>query len=285
MKGFFQVSGLTKVKIILSLTVLVSFGSFNLFGQDSINYSWESRGVIQIGENDNWSVDAFENVFISDEGIINKYNNQQELLFSQSIRSLGRMTQLLMVNTMKLVHFSEDQQTLCYFDNTLSPMDDCVELSEEDIINASIVCSSNQPNKIWVLDNSNSTLNLLSLDRLNQKQQIKNLRGILDIGNVSQMLESGNRLYLLDKTKGIYVFDMYGSLLEFIKQESIQHFEVVGATLFTLVDNSLIVRAVEKDGEFTINLPVDEVLELKEENKMFYLRTKKNVHKFSLVFN
>lgn len=285
MKGFIQVSGLTKVKIILSLTVLVSFGSFNLFGQDSINYSWESRGVIQIGENDNWSVDAFENVFISDEGIINKYNNQQELLFSQSIRSLGRMTQLLMVNTMKLVHFSEDQQTLCYFDNTLSPMDDCVELSEEDIINASIVCSSNQPNKIWVLDNSNSTLNLLSLDRLNQKQQIKNLRGILDIGNVSQMLESGNRLYLLDKTKGIYVFDMYGSLLEFIKQESIQHFEVVGATLFTLVDNSLIVRAVEKDGEFTINLPVDEVLELKEENKMFYLRTKKNVHKFSLVFN
>ena len=276
---------LIRIKIFLSFVILTFFSFSYCFSQDSIVYSWENKGGIEIGENENWSIDAFENIYISNEGTINKYDNQQQLLFSQSIKSLGRMKQLVLVNTMKLVHFSEDQQTLCYFDNTLSPMDDCIDLSEEKIVNASIVCSSNHPNKIWVLDNLNSTLNLLSLDGLNQKQQIKNLRGILDMGNISQMLESGNRLYLLDKTKGIYIFDMYGSLLEFIQQKSIQHIEVVGATLFTLVDNSLIIRAVDNEDEITINLPVDGVLELKEGNHMFYFRTKNYVHKFNLVFN
>ena len=164
-------------------------------------------------------------------------------------------------------------------------MDDCIDLAEEDIVNASIVCSSDQPNKIWVLDNLNLTLNLLSLDGLNQSQQIRNLKGILDMDNIVQMKESGNRLYLLDKSKGIYIFDMYGSLLEFVEEKSIQHFEVVGSTLFTLIDNSVHIHALDRDEFILVNLPLEDVIELRAENQLVYLRTKSNVHKYSLVFN
>ncbi|HIP32457.1 MAG TPA: hypothetical protein EYG86_06835 [Crocinitomicaceae bacterium] len=272
-----QLRGLTSLFIITFLLTTA-------FAQDSISYSWENKGTINIHENETWALDAFENIYLSNNGTINKFDSEGALMFSQSIKSLGDMKQLVLVNTMKLVHFSEDQQTLCYFDNTLSPMDDCIDLAEENIVNASLVCSSAQPDKIWVLDNLNSTLNLLSLDRTNQSQQIRNLKGILNIGNISQMKESGNRLYLLDQSKGVYIFDMYGSLIEFIEDKSIQYFEVVGSTLFTLMDDVIHIHAVDRDDVILVSLPVGGVLELKAENETLYFRTDKNVHKFKLVF-
>ena len=281
--AFLTSSSLTSVSLTSAFLTSI-FLTFTSLAQDTLSYSWENNGNFSITENETWALDAFENLYISENGIINKYDVDGKLMFSQSIKSLGRMKQLVLVNSMKLVHFSEDQQTLCYFDNTLSPLDDCIDLAEENIINASLVCSSAQPDKIWVLDNFNSTLNLLSLDGLNQSQQIKNLKGILNIENVTQIKESGNRLYLLDPSKGIYVFDMYGSLLEFIEEKSIQHFEVVGSTLFTLVDDMLHIHSVENENKIVVKLPVDEVLEMRAENEQFYFRTKKNVHKFKLVF-
>ena len=264
--------------------VFFVLASLNSYGQDSITYNWTLHYSFPISENENWNVDGFENYYVSENDILHKYNKEGEQTYSLSVKSLGRMKQLFIVNAMKVVHFSEEQQTLCYFDNTLSSMDDCIDLSEEGVVYASLVCSSNQSNKIWVLDNLNSTLNLLSLDRMNQEQEIHNLKGILNMENISQMKESENRLYLLDKSKGIYIFGIYGSLIEFIPQESIQQFEVVGQTLFTLIENKLVIRALEFDESFTANLPVDEVIEIRHQNNMFYLRTKTNVHKFELVF-
>ena len=75
-------------------------------------------------------------------------------------------------------------------------MDDCVELSDEGVINASLVSGSSQPNKIWVLDNLNSTLSLFSLDKLIQEQQISNLKGTLNIENISDIKEHGSRVVI-----------------------------------------------------------------------------------------
>ena len=183
---------------------------------DSISYEWNKKMSYKIGEGEVWSIDGLENFYVSQNSLINKYDSVGVLKFSQSIKSLGRMTQIVPVNTMKLVHFSEEQQTLCYFDNTLSSMSDCIELSDKGIVNAVLVSASNQPNKIWVLDNLNSKLVLLALDNQSQPQEILNLRGVLDIEKISQIVEKNSRLFLLDQEKGAYVFDLYGSLIEFI---------------------------------------------------------------------
>lgn len=254
------------------------------FGQDSLVYNWNSTGELILSDETSWELDAFENVYASNGTLINKYNSEGELQFSQSIKRLGRMSQLVLINTMKLIHFSEEQQTLCYFDNTLSEMDDCVELSDHNVINACMVSSSSQPNKIWVLDNINSTLSLFSLDELIQEQQISNLKGTLNIENISVIKERGSRLYLLDESQGIYVFDLYGSLLDFIPGKSIQQFELVGSTLYTLLDGEMKISAIDSDQEMHVNLPVDGVSELQIENKTFYFRTENAVHKFELVF-
>lgn len=259
--------------------------SWTSLGQDSIAYEWKNKGEFQIAESALWEVDAFENVYASNGNSIKKFDQDANLQFSQSIKRLGRMSQLVLVNTMKLIHFSEEQQTLCYFDNTLSEMDDCVELSDEGVINASLVSGSSQPNKIWVLDNLNSTLSLFSLDKLIQEQQISNLKGTLNIENISDIKEHGSRLYLLDETQGIYVFDLYGSLLDFIPGKSIQQFEVVGSTLYTLMEGELKIRSIDTEEKISVKLPIDKVFDFQIQNGNFFLRAKNTVHKFELVFH
>ena len=254
------------------------------FTQDSLSYSWKEVMSYKVAECETWTVDLLENIYVSDGGMVHKYDSSGVIMFSQSIKSLGNTTHLIPVNTMKIIHFSEEQQTLCYFDNTLSSMNDCIDLTREKIVSAEFVCGSSQPNKVWVIDNLNSTLSLLSLDNLQQRQEVGNLRGILDINNITQIRERYNRLFVLDKSKGIYVFDIYATLIEFIPRKNIQHFDASEGTLFTVSDKTLFVRSLVTGEEFGIHLPIDGVFEMNYRNQFFFLRSKGNVHKYELQF-
>lgn len=275
---------MNKLLSIAFVLLYIGIGFSQNDSADTLEVKWIEKAVFPIEENDHWYIDGLGNRYISSGNTINKYSENDELLFSQSVKSIGQTSDLIMQSTLKLIHFSEEQQTLCYFDNTLSFLDDCLDLSSENIINASLVSASFQPNKIWVLDNVNSTLNLLSLDRLQQKQQVLNLKGILELEEISKMVEKDNRLYLLDRTKGIYVFDIYGSLIEFFEGKSIQQFTVIDKTLFTLQEGGLKIFSLEVDQEYTVKLPIDSVLDIRYINQFFYIRTKSNVHKFDFRF-
>lgn len=252
------------------------------FSQDSIVYSWEKIRSHSVNEDEVWTVDLLENIYISEGEMIHKYDSFGSLKFSQSIKSLGGATCLVPMNAMKLIHFSEEQQTLCYFDNTLSSMNDCVDLSRKNIVSAELVCGSSQPNKIWVLDNLNSTLHLLSLGVVQQNQEVGNLQGVLDVANITQIRERSNTLFVLDKSKGIYVFDLYATLIEFIPGENIQQLDAYDRTLFTVSKNMLSVRLLVTGEEFSVELPIDDVDELCYRNHFFYLRSGGNIHKYRL---
>ncbi|MDX2360508.1 MAG: hypothetical protein QNK23_06860 [Crocinitomicaceae bacterium] len=264
------------------ITLLLALSGHGFSQEDTFAFEWKEKMSYPIGEDEVWSVDVLENFYVSDRGLINKYDSLGTLRFSQSIKSFGRMTQLVPVSTMKLIHFSEEQQTLCYFDNTLTNIDDCIDLSDEDIENATLVCASNQPNKVWILDNLNSRLILLSLKNAEQRQELKNLRGVLNIEEVTQILQRSTRLFLLDPLKGVYVFDMYGTLLEFIPQESIQQLDANEHTLFTLTKDNMRIYSIKSGESTTLKLPIDGVLEFSYQNRCFFFRTATDVHKYEL---
>lgn len=250
---------------------------------DTVLYTWKKRVSYELDSNEVWSVDGIGNVFTSKEGVINKYDTIGGLRFSQSIKSMGNMSQMLPINSMKLVHFSEEQQTLCYLDNTLSPTDDCLELAGRDIVNASMVAASSRPDLFWVFDNLNSKLILMALDNVSQKQQeIENLAGILDIENISQILERDSKLYLVEDHKGVYVFDIYGSLLNHYDQESINRIDARGQTLYMLFEKVLKRTIYETNYQQTIPLPIEGITDFRYSNQYYYFRTSQHVHKFSL---
>ncbi|MBL4862556.1 MAG: hypothetical protein JKY09_06020 [Crocinitomicaceae bacterium] len=255
------------------------------FAQDSLRYTWHEKISYPLDSTEVWAVDVLDNFYFSDKGTIIKYDSAGVFKFSQSIKSLGRMTQMVPINTMKLVHFSEEQQRPCYFDNTLTRIGDCLELIDSDIVDASMISTSNRPDKVWVVDNVNSKLVLLSLEGQSQGQEIDNLKGILSIGSISQIIERNNRLYLLDSEKGIYVFDLYGSLIEFRPVEGVKHIDAYDNSMFLLTGTELKIIFLDINDELSIALPKENIEEFTFSNQMFFFRTSTYVHKFALKFD
>lgn len=255
-----------------------------LFSQDTALFEWVELRTYPLDEEEVWTIDRLENVYVSDKGVINKYDTSGDLKFSQSIKSLGKMEDLIPINAMKLIHFSEEQQTLCYLDNTLTPYDDCIELSDQEVINAKLISSSDRQEMVWVFDDINSTLLLLSTrdNGQSQNQMVANLKGIVGIDSVSQILERSSRLYLLKEGKGVYIFDLYGSLIEYREFDGAKGVDAFFEAIIVLTDSKLFICSLTNDTNKVVPLPQDGISEFKYFNGHFFFRTLGFVHKFRL---
>ena len=254
----------------------------NVSAQDSLGYRWNELQSYPCKPGEVWHLDVLEYYFTSDNGTINKYGIDGNLMFSQSIKSLGQIKDFVSINTSKLIHFSEEQQTLCYFDNTLAKMDDCIDLTDEGLMYVTMISASSQPNKVWAYDSFNSRLLLLSMNRLNQQQEIMNILGTIDIKEISQIKERGNRLFIVDPTKGVYVFDLYGSLIEFVPEIGVIQVDAHEKAMFTLHKYKIKVRFFDSGKSEDVVLPMAYISGFMYRNQHFFFRENETVHKFEL---
>lgn len=200
------------------------------------------------------------------------------------------MTQLIPINSMKLVYFSEEQQTLCYLDNTLTQTDDCLELIDQNIFNAKLIGKSARADMIWVFDNVNSRLVLLPLEHGQQmKQEISNIKGTLNMKEIEQIMENGSWLYILDDAGNFTVLDIYGTLQDFSKMPGLLEFEIQSNIAYWLFRDTLKIRDLRVMevplSELQLDLPLEGVYEFRFINKNFFFRSAKGVHKFTLQIN
>ena len=277
---------LNKLLCILFFLVLIQ----PVFAQDSLSYTWVKRGSYSIEPKDVWAVDELGNLYISQKNALNKYDSTGLLKFSQSIKSFGKMRQLIPINSMKLVYFSEEQQTLCYLDNTLTQTDDCLDLIDQNILNAKLLGKSARADMIWVFDNVNSRLVLLPLEHGQQmKQEISNIKGTLNMKEIEQIMENGSWLYILDDVGNFAVLDIYGSLQDFSKEPGLMEFEIHSNIAYWLFKDTLKIRDLRVMevplSELQLVLPMEDVYEFHFINKNFYFRTAKGVYKFTLQIN
>lgn len=270
------------MKYLLSIAIFCIFTT-TVFSQFPDSLQWEEKGELHIDKDEIWSVDGLENVFITSNNVINKYDSIGELKFSQSIKSLGRLRDLQSINTMKLVTFSEEQQTICLLDNTLTLSEECLDLSNFSIDNASHIAVSGQSDKIWVVDQLNSKLLLLSLGSTDQFQEIKNLKGILNISQIIEIQEANNELFLSDSNGNIYQFDLYGSLVNKYEFKELDGFVVKNENLILLQNNQLIVSNLSGQEINYIKLPIKNVCDVKISGNFFYFRAENKILKYSLT--
>lgn len=266
--------------------LLLTLHSFMQFAQsDSLHQSaWKALHEWEIGDDEIWTTDVLGNVLLTKKNLIQKYDSAGVLKYSQSIRSFGRLQDIQAVNSMKIVAFSEEQQTICLLDNTLTLSENCLELADFNIGNASVFSVSSQPDKIWMLDQLNSRLLLLSLGKTNQFQEISNLKGILDLDHIDQLTEYNNRLYLIDRTKGIYEFDLYGTLLNVISAEGFTNVFFAKENAFLLTIDQLKVINLESLKTTEIPLPVKDVKQFQIIESTFYFRSPNKIYNYLLSF-
>lgn len=281
-------------KTTLLLVMLLLGG--NLLAQDTlihsgdtIIYNWTAKKKFKINASEFWNVDKLENIYVSDGESIKKYDSTGVLKFQQSIKSFGKVTQLAPVNSMKLIYFSQEQQTLCFLDNTLTATEDCIDLVDYNIFNAEWIAISTRPELLWVYDNVNSTLKLISLKFQGKVNlEIVNLQGILGIENIDQIFEAGQYLYVLDREHGVYQLDFYGGLLN--KWESKGELCIAAdqeSHLFRLRKSDVLAQGLlpgASEEQANFKLPVDGVSEFKIVGKHLYFRTSKTVYKYTLHF-
>ena len=237
-----------------------------------------------ISEGANWTVDGLENIIISEKDRLTKYDKNGKMLFEQSAKLFGQYDKVGMVNSLKIYGFSEVQQLVCFYDNSLTMLEKCIDLSEYDLINVSTVERSGQSDKMWAFDQVNSTLHLLSFSGLLQSQAVKNLNGILNAENITQLIEWENKLFVLDHNKGIYVFDLYGTLIRFIEQENIKWIQVFNEYVICLVEEELKMISLRNEKSVVFPLTYKAVQSIFVDDNFIYLRMPETIIKARFLF-
>jgi len=153
-----------------------------------------------------WTIDGQNNLLVVSENNIQKKAINGEQRFNQTFKSLGNIQSILPINAMKILLFSELQQSVAIVDNTLSQQGDIIDLGELGFSNVVFVCASNRPNLIWVFDQFRSSLNLVDFQKSQILQTIQNVE---NTGNsILELKEYQDNLYVLfsDGTMNRYDF-------------------------------------------------------------------------------
>ncbi|MBI1837116.1 MAG: hypothetical protein HYR91_07605 [Flavobacteriia bacterium] len=245
---------------------------------------WELIQTYSVDSNSVWNVDVLGNVYVTKNDLLQKFDSVGILKFSQSQKSIGKISSIQPINTMKLIVFSEEQQEYCVLDNTLTRIENCVDLSEKDISYASFFVVSAQPDKYWVYDQLNSRFHLVSHGQTGQNQDIENLKGILNSNNFSFVLEQNYQLYLVDSLKGVYILDLYGTLLDFLPERNVLSLSADEKFIYLFRQNDLKIIQKETMKSIEIKMPEAEILDFKKNGSSFYFKTKTNIKKFKLFF-
>ncbi len=268
-----------KTIVLASLILACNF----LFAQDST--SWKEMIVYPVDSSGIWTTDVLGNTYIYSNQVINKFDSTGLLKFSQSIKSLGNISEIQVVNTMKVVTFSEEQQLICYLDNTLTVSEDCLDLQDKNVDFSTAFSVSSRPDKLWIYDQMNSRLRLVSVENQGQEQVIENIRGLLNASDIEALREHNGQLYVFVKGKGIYIFDLYGTLIKSLPYADVMAMAANEQFLYLLYNNKLVIRHLADNRELSVPLPLPDITGIHIDSHFIYFRTSTAIHKYELLFS
>ncbi len=254
------------------------FGKYILQGENDTLIDCESE--IMVSNVSAWDIDEFGNTILVEANQLKKYDIKRNLLFTQSIKTVGKITKLDARNPMKILFFSEDQQLVGVLDNSLTFQGENFDLSLYGLSYVQAFSSSFQNNKFWVYDQDNSKLELLSINN-QQSVKIENLKSLLGFNEVTQLIEEGNFLYLFDKTKGIYKLDNYGNLIDFISIQTGTYITIEKNIIYVLCGNQIRAYSEKEPIPLVLTLPKSDIVQFKKQGAFFYFLQKNKLSKFS----
>lgn len=247
-------------------------------------FEWVKGVDYKIDSLSKWKADGLGNVYVFKNNVINKYDSLGVFKFSESQKNVGSIKDVLPVNAMKVLLFSEEQQMICSSDNTLTNYSGCIDLSSLDIEYATMVSSSSQPDKFWVFDQINYDLVLYSLLGT-QSQKITNIKRTIGFNSIEYLKEHENKLFIYDKTIGLYLFDIYGSVINFYPILGATSIAVSNNLVLFQFENSMLIWDFKTNKELTLPLPIVGVKEIQKQEDVYYLQLKNKIYKYRLVLN
>ncbi|WP_294672607.1 hypothetical protein [uncultured Fluviicola sp.] len=175
--------------------------------------TWKELWHLELDSTAIWDIDPMHQSIVYQNQSIQKRDAKGQLMLQESIKSLGNIQKIDAQNPLKIALFSEDQQSICFLDNALALQGDCINLSDLNISLAASMSASIQTDRIWIYDEPNSRIELITL-RNGQGQQVQNVKGLLNMKSIVNMQEIDNRLYLFDEENQVAWFDQFGNFMD-----------------------------------------------------------------------
>lgn len=179
----------------------------------SSQQAWKELWHLELDSTAIWDIDPMHQSIIYQNQSIQKRDAKGQIMMQESIKSLGNIQKIDAQNPLKIALFSEDQQSICFLDNALALQGECINLSDLNISLAASMSASIQTDRIWIYDEPNSILELITL-RDGQGQQVQNVKGLLNMKSIVNMQEIDNRLYLFDEENQVAWFDQFGNFMD-----------------------------------------------------------------------
>ena len=211
-RNFLQESITMKIRVTILFVYFIFFVNHSqIIIEDTEEKKFTFMKAVSV-----WNIDELLNVYLIQGNTLIKCDSSGKQLFSQSIKSIGNVAQIEPINALKIAVFSEEQQSICLFDNTLTLNGECNYLDKYGIRNAKFIARSNRPNLFWIYDQFNSTLLLIDIISNKTIQKVDNIKGLILKGEeeneVEKIQEFNNHFYLIDSKETIYEFDQLMTL-------------------------------------------------------------------------
>lgn len=260
------------------ITSLFFLTIYSVFGQEK---EWVLQNEHTIQNVDYWDVDPMGKVIYSKKDVLIKLDSNFMVLFRQSLKGFGTISDIDARHALKTLIFSEDQQSIAFLDNTLTYHQSVKDLSISNISYATNVSYSAQSNRYWVYDVDNTKLMLFDEMR-NQPSVIENLAGILGSLHVDMVREMENYLLILDKSKGVYIFDYYGSMIDFIETDRALNVALNKGYVYYLTTEKLVRFDLRARDEVLIDLPIPGVIDFRILGNYVFLQSADGIKKYLL---
>ena len=267
------------------LTILFYGVSQFLCSQNNFNWKLSSEKHHNFGDNiSSWDIDLYDNIYIANESSLKKINLNGESLFSQSIKSFGEISSIHVVNPMKICIFSFDYQSNCFIDNTLTIIDECLDLNEINLQIANKISISNKRNRAWIWDSNNSNLIQISMTiPISIISKSSNLSEIINVKNPVFMEEIENHLFLFDDKNSLFVFDLFGSLIHQINDFSEDVLLAKNNTKLWSIENQILYRFEDDFSKVSIaKIPIQNIKNFKLSENYIYIQSNKGIHIYSI---
>lgn len=258
------------------------FCSSLLLGQDSL-FSWKENFRIEENNISGWNIDAFGSLIISNSSSLIKYNPEGEIAYKISSKNFGEIKQIIPITPLKIVIFSEEQQQICFVDNTLTPVNECVDLGDYNIEFATFIGRSSRGEKLWVFDQVNSTLLLIDLNQRGKiVQEIRNTKGLISLNELVEIVEFQTSLFLFDATNQLIKFDLNGSLISQVKLEA-NDIAASDNQIWLFYKKNLFLYSDFDIPSFICQLPLQEIACFRSISDRFFFQRGNEIHCFNLV--
>ena len=259
------------------------FLTLSLIGQTQYEFQLNLIQKMEENQISCWNVDVFENLIIADQSSLKKINSEGQTIYKVSYKSYGELKQIIPITPMKILLFSEQQQQICFLDNTLTQVENCLDLDLYTIDFASFTARSGRGDQLWVFDQINSKILLIDLKNPGKiLQEIRNLKGLIQLEEIVDMIEFQSELYILDTQNQLSKFDLYGNLLN---QEKYDYVQIACSenSFWMLKSNELFKRNEIETSTLNCFLPLTEIENFRVMDSRFYFQQKNQIQIFDLV--